>query len=151
MVPWCFLLIMSCNHVMAQQEDVLRSIEYVSSLSGGCTYTDGYVCAKLPEDDFLTADSERRLVPGAYFEAWEVARRDFASLDDLTSQQKELKHYRIGFTENDRHYIVLFRALLLPRLVNGKPQGVMQVTYGQSTRYRIDKNTLAISDRKFLK
>ena len=136
---------------MAQQEDVLRSIDYVNRLSDRCTYTDGYVCTELREDNFLSADSEQRLVPGVYLHAWKVAWRDFVSLDNLTSQQKELKHYRIGFTENDQHYIVLFRALLLPRLVDGKPQEVMQVTYGQSTKYWIEKDTLAISDRKYLK
>ncbi len=150
-IPWCLVFIVSCNHVMAEQEDVLRSRDFVRGLSATCTYTDGYVCAELREDDFLTPDSERRLVPGAYLAAWEVARRDFSSLDDLTREQKDLKHYRIGFTENDRHYVILFRALLLPRLVDGKPQGVMQVTYGQTTKYWIDKTTLMISDRKFLK
>ncbi len=150
-LPWTFLLIVSCSHVMAEQDEVQRSIVYVQELPTGCTYTDGYVCAEPVEDNFLTADSERRLVPGIYLTAWEAAYRDFRSLDDLTAGQRNLMHYRIGITESDRHYIVLFRALLLPRLVDGKANGVMRVTYGRSTKYWIDKQSLTVADRKFLK
>ena len=136
---------------MAQQTDsVRRSLDYVNQLSDDCARTDGYECIKATETDFLSADSDGALIPGRYFEAWSVSYQDFRSLTELTEEQKQLKHYKIGFTENADQYIVLFRGLLLPRITEeGNLDGVLRVTFGRTTKYWIDKKDFAITKRLF--
>lgn len=131
--------------------DLEQAIAYVSRLSAECSYGDGYVCARVEEDDFLRREPGRKLLPGPYLAAWEACYRDFLSLPDLSAEQKKLKHYEIGFTENEREIVVLFKALLLPRIENGKPRGLMRATLGRSVKYRLDRHTLEIRERLFQK
>jgi hypothetical protein len=139
--------LLACLGAASMADELKESIEYVSRLSDACSYADGYVCRPVSEDDFLRREPGRLLLPGPYLQAWEACYRDFLSAPDLSQEQKKLKHYEIGFTENDREIVVLFRALLLPRLENGKPGGVMRATLGRSVKYRLDRRTLEIRER----
>jgi hypothetical protein len=136
---------------MASNEEIERAAVYVSQLPGDCSYSDGYACKAATEDDFLHREPGRLLLPGPYLTAWEACYRDFLSAPELSVEQKKLKHYEIGFTENEGEIVVLFRALLLPRLENGKPHGVLRATLGRSVKYRVDRRTLVIRERLFLK
>jgi len=133
------------------QESVKQSMEYVSGLSDDCVYDHGYQCIEVSEDDFLRRDPDRSWTPGPYLEAWSVTYRDFLAIEEMSAEQKKLMHYKIGFTENDTQYIVLYQGLLLPRLENGKPAGVMRATFGLTTKYWVDKKTLNIDKRLFLR
>ena len=139
------------NGVMAEQEMVKKSREYVSNLNETCSLDDGYVCIEVEEDDFLVRNDERILIPGPYLQAWTVAYADFQTIKEMNDEQKALRHYKIGFTENKEEIIVYFGALLLPRIVDGKPQGVIRPTFGLPTKYWIEKQSLKIKKRLFLK
>jgi len=71
--------------------------------------------------------------------------------DELSTEQKLLRHYKIGFAEDDTHYLVLFDALSLPMIEDGEVVGIMQSTIGKSTKIWVDKNSLAVTDMKFLR
>lgn len=133
------------------QDSVKQSMEYVESLDDDCTYDHGYLCLEATEDDFTGRDADRGLVPGPYLAAWQASYRDFLEIPEMTDEQKRLKHYKIGFIENDTQFIILYQGLLLPMLENGEVVGTMRATYGISTKYWIDKNTLEIDKRLFLR
>lgn len=133
------------------QDSVKESMEYVAGLADDCTYDHGYRCIEVSEDDFISANPDRAWTPGAYLNAWLVSYRDFQSIKEMTGQQKQLKHYKIGFTENNTQYIVLYQGLLLPMLEDGEVVGTMRATFGITTKYWIDKKTLNIEKRLFLR
>ena len=138
--------------VMAEQDDVAKARAWVEAHAPDCTLTDGYVCSDTTEDDFVGRRGNRLSVPGNYLLAWATAKADFDQIDDLAPARKALKHYRIGFTENATDVIILFNALLLPRInAAGQPEGILTAAYGRSTKYWIDKKTLKIRKRLFLK
>ncbi|MDH3693017.1 MAG: hypothetical protein OER96_00405 [Gammaproteobacteria bacterium] len=125
-------------------------IQYVINLDETCAYDDGYVCIEdVVEDQFGTPESNDKMMSGAYLKAYSVSEKDFMSLSDLSEEQRRLKHYKIGFTENATDFIVIYRALILPNLIDGKPDGFSFGTFGITTKYWIDKQTYAIKDRKF--
>lgn len=136
---------------MAMQDSVKQSMEYVSGLDDHCVYDDGYTCVETTEDDFLSRNPARSLTPGPYLDAWSVSYRDFLNIDEMSEEQKQLRHYKIGFTENDTQYIVLYQGLLLPMLKNGEVVGTMRATFGLSTKYWINKQSLEIEKRLFLR
>ncbi len=149
---WLILILITPLSVMAEQADVKAARAWVDAHAPDCTLTDGYVCAELEEDDFVSRHDNRLSVPGNYLLAWEIAWRDFQQLPDLDERRKSLKHYRIGFTENADEYIILFDALLLPAINDlGQPDGILTVTYGRSTKYWIGKKNLQINKRLYLK
>jgi hypothetical protein len=133
------------------QDSVEQSMRYVESLSDDCVYDHGYRCVGPSGDDFTAPGSDRDLVPGPYLKAWSVSYRDFLEIAEMTGEQKQLKHYKIGFTESETQYIILYQGLLLPMLENGEVVGTMRATYGISTKYWIDKTTLAVDKRLFLR
>lgn len=133
------------------QDSVRQSMEYVESLDDHCVYDHGYACLDPGGDDFAERGTDAGLVPGPYLEAWSVSYRDFVKIPGMSDEQKRLKHYKIGFAENATQYIILYQGLLLPRLENGEVVGTMRATYGISTKYWIDKKTLAIDKRLFLR
>ena len=128
------------------QDSVKQSMEYVDSLDDSCTYDHGYRCLEIAEDDFTRPNPEREWVPGPY-----LAYRDFLEIPEMTAEQKRLKHYKLGFSENDAQFIVVYQGLLLPLLEGGKVVGTMRATYGISTKYWINKKTLTIDRRLFLR
>lgn len=138
---------------MAQpMESEQRSRDYVNSLTDDCVRTDGYACVEIEESDFLSVAAEQAMLPGNYLEAWSRSYVDFQTLEELDAEQKRLKHYRIGFTEDDAHYIVLYRALLLPNVsAEGNVDGILRISIGMTTKYWVDKKTFAIVKRLFLR
>lgn len=146
------VLVFFCAACGAQMQDsVKQSIEYVAGLESDCILDHGYRCAETAEDDFLNTEALQRMVPAVYMPAWQVCYEDFLAISDLGAAQKELKHYKIGFTHNDDEIIVLLQALLLPEMVDGAPQGVIRATFGRSTKYWVDRKSLAINKRLFMK
>jgi hypothetical protein len=135
----------------AMQDSVKRSMDYVSGLGDDCVYDDGYRCVDVTEDDFIRRDPHRPWIPCPYLEAWMVSFRDFQKITEMNAEQKKLKHYKIGFTQSDTHYIILYRGLLLPMLEDGKPVGTMRATFGLSTKYWINRQTLEVDKRLFLR
>lgn len=138
-----------CLPAAAMQESVKRSMDYVSGLDDDCVYDDGYRCLDITEDDFIRRDPHRPWIPGPYLEAWSVSHRDFLDIEEMNTEQKKLKHYKLGFTENDSQFIILYRGLLLPMLDGGQVVGTMRATFGLSTKYWINKKTLEIDKRLF--
>jgi hypothetical protein len=138
-------------NVMASDTLYERARAYVAELAPECTWTDGYACVAPAQDDFLDRDAPSRMVPGAFLRAWEACYRDFLAIADLTEAQKDLRHYRVGFTEDDDHYIVLFSGLLLPHIgPGGKPDGVINAVFGRSVQYWVSKHDLTIRQRQYL-
>lgn len=125
-----------------------RSVDYVLSHPQACVVTDGYRCQAIDEAQILL--KQQYSVPGRYLLAWPVVYADFKSLDTLGEAQKNLHHYTVGFAENERHFIVILNALLLPALDGeGVPSGhLLRSTFGKSMRYEIDKQSLKIVTRK---
>jgi hypothetical protein len=116
-----------------------------------CALVDGYQCGSQIEDDFVSAAAQSGMVSGNLLKAWLVAVEDFQSQSDQTMEQTRLKHYKIGFTENSDHYVVLFQGLLLPLVDQGKVVGLSRLTLGRTTRYWISKDTFEIDKRLFYK
>ena len=140
------------NYSGAQMdESTKKSLDYVKNLRVDCVLDHGYRCMDIEEDDFLRPDSDKKMIPGVFLRAWEVSYADFKTIAELTDEQKELKHYKIGFTQNDDNFIVLFQGLLLPEIVDGVPSGIIRSTFGLSTKYWIDRHTLKINKRLFLR
>ena len=127
--------------------DTAAGMAYVSTLDDTCAYADGYQCVQPVVDDFMF--SPDKMVPAAYLAAWPVVYADFLQQADLNAEQKKLKHYQIGFTETATDYVVIFRALLLPAVSDGKASGVLRTTLGQSMRYVVSKETLAVREMKW--
>ncbi|MDA9982401.1 hypothetical protein N9H39_06620 [Gammaproteobacteria bacterium] len=140
------------TEIKIQQHSMQRSIDYVRDLDLDCTLTDGYVCANTEEDDFMRPESWQRMIPAVYMRAWQIAYEDFRQIADLSAEQKDLKHYKIGFTENDTQYIVVLLGLALPYIdEQGEPQGITSAVFGRSVKYWIDKKTNQIAKRLFYK
>lgn len=133
------------------QDSVRQSMEYVDTLDDHCVYDHGYRCMEPAADDFIARGADGAMVPGPYLAAWAASYRDFVQIPEMTAEQKRLRHYKIGFAENETQYIVLFQGLLLPMLENGEVVGTMRATYGISTKYWIDRQSLEIDKRLFLR
>ena len=138
-------------NAMASDSAYERARAYVADLVPDCTWTDGYVCVAPAPDRFLDREATARMVPGSILRAWDTCYLDFLAIEDLTEAQKDLRHYRIGFTEDDEHYIVRFSGLLLPYIdAEGKPDGVVNAVFGRSVQYRVSKQDLVIRQRLYL-
>lgn len=133
------------------QDSVKQSMAYVDALDDRCVYDHGYRCAEPAADDFIAREADDAMVPGPYLAAWEASYRDFLELPEMTAEQKRLRHYKIGFAENETQFIVLYQGLLLPMLEDGEVVGTMRATYGISTKYWIDRDSLEIDKRLFLR
>ena len=138
------------HSVVVRDDSLERSREFVRNLELDCTLTDGYQCAEVTEDDFLNPDSWKKMVPAPYLAAWQSCYDDFRRIPDLSAEQKELRHYKVGFTENQTAYIVLFQGLQLPFVdEEGQPTGIAGAVFGRSVKYWVDKKTLKIIKRMF--
>jgi len=112
-----------------------EAVEYVSGLDDTCPYTHGYLC----QDEEKGALTGQNTIPGVQLQAWSAAYEIFLSQDDmLTEEQKSLKHYRISFDYSDESITIMFLPLLLPQMIDGKPEGLMRATFGQEVRITLD-------------
>lgn len=135
-----------------QEDSFKRSVDYVDGLDMDCTLTDGYRCAEVKEETYMDPDSLRTMMSAAYLQARQIAYDDFLNIPDLTEAQKDLKHYKVGFTESDDQYIVVILGLALPYIDDqGQVDGIVNAVYGRSMKYWIDKKTRQISKRVFFK
>ena len=127
-----------------------KAVDYVLAQEE-CGLDHGYICRSTAESDFLSAEADQNMVSGNYLKAWQIAFEDFQAIDDLAAEQKQLRHYKIGFSENPEQYVVHFQALLLPNIEDGKASGVIRATLGRTTRYWINKASLTIDRKLFYK
>ena len=127
--------------------------EYVAGLPDNCVYEDGYTCAPeaTGETGFTAAIDSSGMLSTVYLRAWNVSWEDFQQLDDLSDEQKKLKHYRVGFAQDDNNLIVVLRPLLLPWMEGGKPAGLSRGTIGPGVKYWIDKQSYTINKRLYQK
>lgn len=149
------LLAITIHGVMAadtssHDEAIRKAVDYVRSLSTDCVLTDGYVCADRNSGPVSPMPDDREL-PGEYLAAWAVAYRDFLRIDDLSDEQKDLRHYRVSFAAQGSDVVIDIRGLLLPRIEDGEPVGTLLAVFGRSTRYVISRRELQIVSRHFLR
>lgn len=145
-------LLLTSAPVSSQNDPRLKPAEDYARQDHGCALDHGYVCRDQHEtDNFESIESNNAMIPASYLQAWQVAAADFAKLEDIEPERRELKHYKFGFTEDDQHYIIHFQALLLPEIKAGKPEGIIRATFGLTTRYWIDKSSMAVTKRLFYK
>ncbi len=135
---------------MAAELSKVVDPQYKDAIEQECTLNHGYVCKEISEDNFLTPNPDRIMVPGNWLAAWQIAAADFQVNPDTDDEQKKLKHYKVGFTESDTSYVVLFNPLLLPSSEESSLK-VSTQTVGIGTKYWIDKKTMSISKRLYLK
>ncbi len=117
----------------------------------GCAFVDGYVCPQPVNSDFLNTEAQEKMISGNLLKAWQVALTRFQSQPGLSSQQTDLKHYKIGFTESEDHYIVLFQGLLLPQVESGEVTGYLTRALGTTTKYWVEKKSFKIEKALFYK
>ena len=141
----------SCAVASMTTNSKSKADSYVESLAQTCIYDDGYVCAEKTDPFFYTRKSQQSLLPAVYLAVWPKAYEKFLSLPELSDAQKGLHHYKIGFAEEGEDYVVLFSALLMPRIEGGKAKGASRVTYGKATKIWVNKKTLEITKQLYLK
>ena len=133
-----------------QEEAISEAKEFAQEVHH-CGLDHGYRCQTPIESDFIGLDADKSMVPGNYLVAWQIALAEFRSIEDLTAEEKKLQHYKFGFSENDTQYVVHFQALLLPAMSEGKSTGIMRGTFGRTTRYWINKDSMEVEKRLFYK
>ncbi|MEA3292815.1 MAG: hypothetical protein U9Q71_11010, partial [Pseudomonadota bacterium] len=124
-----------------------NSMDYVRTLQDNCARTDGYKCA----DEAAIREFGNAILPGNYVKVWNICYDDFLKIEDLTEEQKQLRHYNIRVAEDKKHYLVEFQGLLLPYIDQGKPADVLMSVFGRSTKYWVRKDTFEIAKRLFYK
>lgn len=124
--------------------------QFIQTLDDQCAYDDGYICQST-DPNFFSPQSHQALLPAIYLQAWAVALNAFQQLPELKQSEKNLKHYKIGFSEKDDQYIVLFSPIFLPYFIDGAPQGVSTGTYGKAVKFWIDKDSLGVTKFVYLK
>ncbi len=131
----------------AVDDPTKRAIQYINSLQDDCVVGDAYRCEPVSESTIKL--NQQTMVPAKYLGAWPAVYVDFKSIELLSEAQKDFKHYKIGFAEDGDDFLVIFRALLLPEIDDaGDITGLLRTTFGQSMRYRVNKQTLQIVERK---
>ena len=124
--------------------------DFIKNLDRSCAYTDGYQC-HLSDPNFYSQEAQKSLVPAVYLPAWTIAYTAFLQLPNLSAEQKELTHYKIGFAEQDDQIVILFAPLFLPYFDAKEPKGISRGTYGQSLKFWVDKKSLIVTKHIFLK
>ncbi|MBX2867243.1 MAG: hypothetical protein KTR18_01100 [Acidiferrobacterales bacterium] len=145
------LLLFWSSCVLATQDAAVSEAREFVQRAHLCGLDHGYQCSEPVESDFIGLDADRAMVPGSYLAAWQVALEAFRSIEDLSSGEKQLQHYKIGFSENETQYVVHFQALLLPSMSEGEPSGIMRGTFGRTTRYWINKDSMKVEKRLYYK
>ena len=139
----------------ANMEEVLARSEKFAVQTSGCALMDGYRCQHVEEQDFLAAAAQSTMLSGNFFKAWQAAVTDFSNQMDQTSEQLDLKHYKIGFTESPDHYVILLQGLLLPVIETEEGEdvvaGLLRTTYGRTTKYWITKSDFRVDTKLFYK
>jgi hypothetical protein len=138
--------------IMADVDEMLlEATDYVNSLASDCVYLDGYICqAEGPKPGessrvYAHVMDDTGTLPALLVQAWPAAHAHFLADENLNDQQKQLMHYRIGFSKQENEAIVLFRPLFLPQMQNGKVVGKMRATIGREIRINVDLNTLKVT------
>jgi|GEM_PF-1686458 len=137
---------------MADVDEMVReATQYVENLPRDCVYLDGYICqAEGPKPGessrvYAHATDDSGTLPGSLVQVWPAAYAHFMADENLNDQQKQLMHYRIGFSKQGNEAIVLFRPLFLPQMQNGEVVGKMRATIGREVRVHVDLTTQKVS------
>ncbi len=140
-----------CAHAQNSSKAQNAAETYVSQLDTSCTYDDGYTCIDNSDTSFTSIDATSKMLSAPYLTAWPVAYADFKQLPELSAEQKQLTHYKIGFAETNDEYIILFNALLMPYVEKGKASGISTAPFGRSIKYWVNKSNLSIRQKLYLK
>ena len=126
------------------REELHRAEKYVETVDG-CSLGHGYICQQISHQDFKSIEVQDAMLSGNQLRAWNVAFDYFLNLQELTAEQKKLKHYKIGVLEGDENYIVRFQGLLLPSIdKNGNRQGLMRASIGASLEINVSKSQFSV-------
>ena len=85
-------------------------------------------------------------VPDEFMQAWIVCYDDFQSISDLPDEQKDLRHYDIEFSQDEKHWIIVFVGKLLEP---DEARRRNRIIFGRETKYWVDKRTNRIVKRMF--
>lgn len=136
---------------IAGENDMKQMNQYVEGLPDNCFYEDGYVCSAASDSSFYQQTLNNQLIPASYLVVWPSAYQAFLALPELTEQQKKLMHYKIGFAEDGKDYVVFFSPLRMPYIEAGKPLGISNISYGKAVKIWINKSSLLVTKHLFLK
>ncbi len=121
-----------------------QAVEYVDGLAANCDYRNGYQCADAPPEigksskAFIAAIDQSGTVSPMFLQTWPLAYDAFQNIEDLSDEQKQLKHYRIGFHYSEPLITIWFKPLLLPQIDQGEVVGNMRAHIGQDVRVIVD-------------
>ncbi len=130
-VPGCLAL---ASIALADDVDVAR--QWVETLPDSGIYTDGYAPHEPPSP--MTAAGQARMVPVAVLEYYRRAWQVFLERGEHDSAARDPRHYKIGHSIENGTLVVVVQGLLLPRIENGAPNGIIRASLGPSMRLRYD-------------
>ncbi len=122
---------------------------WVAELPRDRVYTDGYLPREEPS--LLTMQGQLGMIPMTYLPFLVSAWEKFLELPGLTGERRDPRHYKAGFELRDAILTVTVQGLLLPRLRDGKPDGVMRVSIGPSALFRYDFTSGELLEQKLLR
>ncbi len=128
---------------------VAEARDWVGKLPRDRVYTDGYLL--LDEPSLLTMRGQLGMIPMPYLPFLLSAWSEFLELPGLTGEQRDPRHYKAGFELRDAILTVTVQGLLLPRLRDGQPDGVLRVSIGPSALFRYDFNSGELLEQKLLR
>ncbi len=86
----------------------------------------------------MTMEGQARMLPVALLDYYDRAWETFLEQEGLTDAQRQARHYKVGHTIEGDTLIVVIQGLRLPRIVDGRPDGMIRVAVGPSMRLRFD-------------
>ena len=91
------------------------------------------------------------MIPVALIDYYRRAWDTFLDQDELDPIQREPRHYKIGHELAGSNLTVVIQGLLLPRVHDGRPEGIMRMSVGPSMRLRYSLETGELLDKHLLK
>ncbi len=140
-----------CISPVASSDDPVAAGREFAIATDGCGLDHGYRCVPVGEEDFTGLEADRRMLPGNWLRAWQVAQADFRATPDLPEEARALKHYKFGLAETADAYVVHFQPLLTPMVEDGEVTGIARASIGRQARYWIDKTDFSVARRQFYK
>ncbi|GJL82155.1 MAG: hypothetical protein DHS20C01_17890 [marine bacterium B5-7] len=110
------------------------AVKWVSKLPTEEMYGDGYRLIISPSP--LVSETQQTIVPVVVLDYYNRAWQSFVMDNNLDTEQRELHHYEIGNELGDTDLIITIQGLLLPRIVDGQPQGIIRASVGPSMWFR---------------
>lgn len=152
------MLLLACSEIMTNEETFVEVEGGVSAdvteLPDNCLYDDGYQCyPNSPKGitNYLSLIDETGMFPAGVLKAWDAVRTDFLQNEEIQAEKRDLKHYKVGFAYTEGVVEVVLRPLMLPQIVDGKPQFLIGRYFGQGVTYQVDLSSGVILSRLYHK